>query len=1474
MAKVSKKVISVLLALLTVMAVLLPCVSFADDSSGVARATVNPVTVHCYVSIDDEWTEIKTVTVTDDISAKVFGGSATQTRFYITAEQLEEIFGEYGFAAKQFKGELTFAHTDSYGPQTVWADVSPAYSDDVGQYIVPLGWNKENRNVNYLYYLPNGPVKSNGSTAKSFAADNSDGFGVNKTNSFYTIKVADPNGYIPPDQFAALTYDEMLIKGSNTDIVLPYVDGVTYLTLDGKTEADLKLTQTVDKDAGTVTVSVTDISRPVYIVASKPGDALQASITCYVAIDGEWQLANVVSSLNKKNFGDGKTRYYLTSDELEQVYGKYGFDASKYSGERIFPHADTNSLNTIWADAVPVKNGAGGYDIPFSFRTQMFVYYLPNNIEGNDNYFNTSDKNYNTDLITANSFFTIKCSDPKGFLTDGTTLPEDQMLFSGDSTTVTLPKLEGESTYKIVNGSTGEALDVETTEDAENKTITIKIDNIKCPVRITTSSGLPTVIYNTTVSSSLVRLGQFDSTRQVIVKDGTVKNQTLYYDEVEVGTGDYTLLDVDDDTATVTINDNNREFVYSFVGWRIGNGVDVYKAGNSLTRALLRAEAVNNEVTLNAVWKGTDGNNRITSTNFFVNLDCEIVDNMSNGYKPQHANKYTPAVFATRAFGTENIPVSGDMSYQLVAPATSESTAYEVDKQIRSSAANPISGVTLEQIPSDEAILKQIRESNAVITVAGHTIPHEDITSDYFTLRWATVKYEKSDGWHVDGVLVAKSGRLVVSKTFAGDDEAIQQVKDNGFNITVTHIENNTIVSDYVLSLNSAESETDSTKTGYTSYDAVTDTYTWSLPVRQGREYCIKEENYTLDLDKWNNTNRYTISNSDSEVSGWQDYPSDTGVFVTAEAYPSDVPDLACQIVSFQNMYVKSGLLSVIKADSTTGNGLKNVSFKLSKVSGQSISLYKKPNTSEYSTDTNAVEEGYSEFIADNTIITDANGNFCIKLGIHGDGTLTESYYLTETVPTGYEGPKYIKITVTDDGKVEMAQEVVESTIPSNEPWLDGVGSSVLTIYNRSKLLTSVKAEKQWDETDDNEKEPVTVELWRNGAKLTASEYTQVLSAQNNWIYEWNDLPLYIDGAPAVYSIREVKIGSLSYDAGADTDGYADYMVTYDATLYKEGSDGDYRKDVTWYDDNGEKHYADHAYIKVHNVKNKGLISFSKVDELGKALAGAKFGLYLDAECTNLLETVISGTDGFVVFPQKTGGTYYIKEIEAPNNYELDETVYKAFVRGGIVTITVNDGSTIPITKIVNKYIGGTEDFSFIKTNSSKEPLGGAEFALYKLECTDESHNHTNDILNVNSKGVLADEYAQCWVLADKQTSVSKIGLVSFTDLNAKSIYRLVEYNAPDGYKTPDGQWQLTFDTDGETVEPVITAIGNKVPAFEKLTRGIAPYRLYNYRSGDLPVSGNSGVYGYLAAGFVTAAAGIALFTAQKLSNRKNKKRK
>jgi len=1471
LARLKNRIIASVLALISFAALLVPVVGYAED---LATAAVKPVPVECYASINNTWTLIDTVTVSEDIKADAFGGSANSTRYYITPERLQEIYGDFGFDASSYDGSLIFAHTDSNGPDTVWADTNAYKSEDMGTYLIPLGFSDKGRDREYLYYLPNGAVTSGGTTVTSFKTGNGDGYNINRTNNFYSVKAADPNDYLTDEQKESLPPVTYVPTGKGTEITLPYADGVNYTSLDASNLTDLKYTQTVDTENNTVTVSVENINQNVYIVTSKPDEPLKAVVTCYVAVDGKWQAVADYKTSNQKSLS-GKTRYYMTSQEFETVYSKYGFTSDGFNGERFFAHTDNYDPNNIWADAVPAFDGTV-YDIPLSHRPQISLYYVPANSEGNSAYFASSAKITDADILTANSFFNVTFADNYNVLPSDKTLPEDMLLFSGDTLSVTLPLLDGEADYKIINPLTNKAVSAERTENADDKTVTITIKNISCPVKISTTTGMPTVVYHASIADKLVDLSETKVAMQNVVEDGSVKGQTDYYEELPAGNADYTLLDVDNDAARVVRTgavSKDRHFIYTFVGWKIGNSDTVYNAGDSVSKSVLKNAAVDDEVEITSVWKVADANGRLSSLNFYVNLDCEIIDNMGNGFVETHMDEYTDSLYATRLLNTDAIPVSStgynSLNIKIIAPPTDKDTAYSVDKALRNSSAEPLDyGVSVENFPSDESVLSQIRESDTVISLEGHEIPHEYITPEFFTVRWDNLKYEKSDGWHIDGILVVKQGRLVVTKNFAGDSSAIKQIKENGFGITVSHESDGTSVTDYVLSLNSAADETDSSKLGYTAYDAETDTYIWSMIVRQGRDYTVKEENYTLDMTKWNNTNRYTIMNAPVRAVGWQDYDPENGVEITAEAYPNDVPDMSCQVVAFQNMYVQAGLMTVSKVDSITGNGLKNVEFKIYKTDTSKISLYRKPGTSEYSTDTNAVKEGYTENIDDNTLITDANGFFYIKLGIHGEGKLQEDYYLAETIPTGYEGPKYIKVTVTDMGKVELAQEVLDASTPSNgESWLEGEGTAILTVKNRSKLLTSVKAVKQWENTEN--KEPVTVELYRNGAKLNDAEYTQVLSEANNWEYEWHGLPLFIDGSPAKYTLKESKVGSTSYDPDADEDGYLEYMVTYDAALYREGTQGEYSSKVTWYDEDGVSHYADHALLSVHNVRNKGIISFSKVDEAGNALSGAKFGLYSDEACTVLLEEVTSDEYGFVVFSQRTGGTYYIKEIEAPFNYELSDTVYKAVVRGGVATITVN-GGTDTVTEIVNKYTGGTENFSFIKTNFDKTPLGMARFALYKLECTDSSHNHTDELLKVNSLGDITDTGQSCWTLVAKESSVNNIGYVSFEELNAKGIYRLVEYEAPDGYQTPEGQWALTFDTTGKTAEPVIRAIG-KAPAFEKIDSGIAPYRLYNYVKGDLPVSGNIGIYRFVAIGLTLMAAGTAAIILQKRPKRRYK---
>ena len=100
----------------------------------------------------------------------------------------------------------------------------------------------------------------------------------------------------------------------------------------------------------------------------------------------------------------------------------------------------------------------------------------------------------------------------------------------------------------------------------------------------------------------------------------------------------------------------------------------------------------------------------------------------------------------------------------VIAPPKESSTAYEVDGELRKLTTTPYQGLTLETFPSDEAIFENIRNGSYTITIDGVTVDRQYLTSEHFTIRWYVLKYEHIDGFHIDGVLVAKEGRLVVKK--------------------------------------------------------------------------------------------------------------------------------------------------------------------------------------------------------------------------------------------------------------------------------------------------------------------------------------------------------------------------------------------------------------------------------------------------------------------------------------------------------------------------------------------------------------------------------------------------------------------------------------------------------------------------------------------------------------------------------------
>lgn len=98
-------------------------------------------------------------------------------------------------------------------------------------------------------------------------------------------------------------------------------------------------------------------------------------------------------------------------------------------------------------------------------------------------------------------------------------------------------------------------------------------------------------------------------------------------------------------------------------------------------------------------------------------------------------------------------------------------------------------------------------------------------------------------------------------------------------------------------------------------------------------------------------------------------------------------------------------------------------------------------------------------------------------------------------------------------------------------------------------------------------------------------------------------------------------------------------------------------------------------YIKVYTPKYQ--IKINKKAELdGKTLSGAKFNVCTNSSCTNVLGTITTGSDGTAVYKNiPSPGTYYVKEIEAPDGYELDPTPHAVTVTSSNVAGSTSYGS-------------------------------------------------------------------------------------------------------------------------------------------------------------------------------------------------------
>mgnify|MGYP002560937053 FL=1 len=120
------------------------------------------------------------------------------------------------------------------------------------------------------------------------------------------------------------------------------------------------------------------------------------------------------------------------------------------------------------------------------------------------------------------------------------------------------------------------------------------------------------------------------------------------------------------------------------------------------------------------------------------------------------------------------------------------------------------------------------------------------------------------------------------------------------------------------------------------------------------------------------------------------------------------------------------------------------------------------------------------------------------------------------------------------------------------------------------------------------------------------------------------------------------------------------------------------------------------------NTRDKGSISITKTDG-NQLLSGAFFGLYKDAAAAEgPIDIQKTDKNGKALFADLEAGTYYVKEIAAPNGYALDETI-RPFKIGGN-----NDWDVeTTIKNTLKEY-----SLTLVKKGDDGKPLEGVEFEI------------------------------------------------------------------------------------------------------------------------------------------------------------------
>ncbi len=1215
--------------------------------------------------------------------------------------------------------------------------------------------------------------------------------------------------------------------------------------VDGK---DLSVYSWTTQDDSTVTLSELigqQITEPMTLVRGDTVGGIKVyegqTVSFYVFVNEERVLLG--EDLNYASYyvdSGSDARHYLSAAQLEEVYGDYGFTAEMLTEDTYyFPHVNKNKTN-IWADTPVLTVGDKTFSAITTGEQKVDVYYFPEqSLAGTNGQY--------AGYVTDNSFYTVDIIAPDDTVT--TTICK-----KGNDVNVTVPSLD-DYRWTCSNDDSTDVLEP-VYSDIDN-TYRFTIHSINSPYTVTAiDASMKNVYYTINMPAGKAPIDSEYGTP-------TIGGDDHYSVEAHCGSR-YTLLAP---SLNLYRFKHGKKYLgmVEFKGWQIDGTETVLQPGDSID--LMDYDTYS--ISLVGVWEVKAGGDYDQDSpfgsvvNYFVSL-AAFPEGSTSIVGSDQANKFTDSVFSSDCgvSGSDvkahhlykNTEGSGDLTQYYVLGSTNIADIYRSHDTLTTSLSE---GYTMHSekdgndytfsadFPSDEEVLREVRNkltNGTEIYIYDHKLLPEEVTTAAFTIKWYVFKWEKSDGWHIDGYLIARKGMLRIQKDFGGDEEVIEAVKQN-FSITVAAgIDGSDPVYLPLDDLTIA----DATKISDTQYQ-------WEIETDLYYRYLVSENNYIYngeDSSDYTSLAAYRIYDPIAylQTTHWEQYnPGDPVAVYGRDPHEDGYP----LTVIFGNLYVRRGEVVLQKIDAASDRTMEGVAFTLDKVGDPDFTLYDiGGNHYTYNAEAGGIPIT-DDTITDITVVTNKHGQIYLELPIG-------SYTLLESNIAGYQSPGTITFDVTS---TTAPHGVIGSAGAVNgTQFVDVIEQCVLCVKNYSRNV-SLSIKKTWLNPEEMPgTSPVKLQLCRNGVTM-GKDYevtlngipNEFITVNGEKIYEkettaWEctfiDVPLKFEDDNANYTVREVVIGDFYYSDEYES-GYSHYDVTYRNITYYDSSNtpivigagetvDDYLGQI------------DHMSLDVDNRFITYDLSLLKTDENESPVDGAQFKLFLvkaEETDTNVawdgkafsVDGVIrtkaaeglSNTAGEVTFGTMGQGMYYLIESASPEGYRRNNAIYRVKLdRLGNIELKqlekTEEGDRwidVENNTIINSHITG--DVTIKKHDENNAFIPGAEFRLQRK-------NKAGEYVDIGSPFTVET--------ADGTT----IPNLMYGD------YRLLETIAPRGY------YKQTTPVDFSVIEDGVF--------FTNTDRNASVITIVNHPGSVLPKTGGVGTEPLTSVGIIIMLLSVVLY--------------